>query len=625
MRFKIKSTDLSIYFFVGVSVLIIPLLFSNSTIDPVTLPRFVILAVSLLTLTLMIVIQSKNHRFNIDLSIIRRMVFPVLLGYLFFSAISLTQALNITEGIFELTKISLSIVFLYIGTIILHQKEDNIILLVKAIIITAIVLSIIGIGQYYQIAFDSIPGKREFVPYGTMANKNLFSSILLLSFPFVLFGVLHFYRNWRITANLSVVLSTFNMIIAQTRAVWVSGALAVIATTIFLIIFYRRFKISDEKSKFCSKRILQIGIILVIVILFSLPAIKESSVQREYVVNNVTITSVSERIKVWSKTLQIIGDHPMFGVGLGNWKIVFPKYGTTEMRSETGRIHFQRPHNDYLWVLSEIGLFGLICYLSIFVIIIRYIFMIAIHSSNFNKKVFSILMFFGLISFLCISFFSYPKERITHLIFLMLIMASVLSVYHKTSPIRKQISRFAGLFLTNTILFFLLFSIVVGYSRLDAERHTVKALVARKADRLNVLISEINQTESRFYNMDPMATPLPWYRGVAYFSLDKIDEAFEDFKAAYKIHPYHIHVLNNLATCYELSGDHQNAVTYYHKVLEISPRFEDALINLSAVYYQTGEYEKAYETLLSCDPNSKNPKVARYLKVVKSKLSNGEL
>mgnify|MGYP001265377981 CR=1 FL=1 len=42
------------------------------------------------------------------------------------------------------------------------------------------------------------------------------------------------------------------------------------------------------------------------------------------------------------------------------------------MRSDSGNVFFQRPHNDYLWILTETGILGLIGYMMIFIILINY-------------------------------------------------------------------------------------------------------------------------------------------------------------------------------------------------------------------------------------------------------------
>jgi tetratricopeptide (TPR) repeat protein len=117
-----------------------------------------------------------------------------------------------------------------------------------------------------------------------------------------------------------------------------------------------------------------------------------------------------------------------------------------------------------------------------------------------------------------------------------------------------------------------------------------------------------------------MATPLVWYAGVAQFNLQRQKEAFDAFEQACRQHPYHLHVLNNLASSYELQGNHEKASEYYKQALTISPHFEDALVNLSIVYYNQERYRAASELLANCDPESDNPKLQRVLTMLQEKI-----
>jgi tetratricopeptide (TPR) repeat protein len=121
-----------------------------------------------------------------------------------------------------------------------------------------------------------------------------------------------------------------------------------------------------------------------------------------------------------------------------------------------------------------------------------------------------------------------------------------------------------------------------------------------------------------------MSTPLQWYKGEANFFLNNTAEALENYKKAYKANPYHIHVLNDLASCYELQGRPEQAIYYYQKALKIHPRFENALINLGATYYNCGRYEQALSILLRCDPNSQNPRLEKYIDSVKKALDKNQ-
>jgi len=81
---------------------------------------------------------------------------------------------------------------------------------------------------------------------------------------------------------------------------------------------------------------------------------------------NVGIGSVIERFAlddllhegrpiVWGKVVEIIGDYPLLGTGLGTFASIYPAY------DESGRsVRYSYAHNDYLDYLSELGVVGLI-------------------------------------------------------------------------------------------------------------------------------------------------------------------------------------------------------------------------------------------------------------------------
>ncbi len=331
------------------------------------------------------------------------------------------------------------------------------------------------------------------------------------------------------------------------------------------------------------------------------------------------------RLNVWRNSLRMIYNNLLVGVGVGNWKIIIPSYGLGRTSGSTfDTVHFQRPHNDYIWVLSEIGLFGFISYLLIFATAFYYIFKIIIHSSDLKDKLFSVFLFYGIVSYMIISFFSFPKERIFPTVILMLMFAIATSIYHNSSKPGKAVSQRFGFGVIAVSIVLLLFVIANGYLRLTSEIHTKKALRAREAQNWPVVIKEIDRAHTRFVTLDPTAAPLLWYRGEANYLSGNISQALEDYQKAYKAHPYHIYVLNNLATCYELGGEHNEAINYYKKALKIQPQFEDALINLSAIYYTLGKYEKAYETLMQCEPNTQNNRFKEYKEIFRKTLDKNE-
>lgn len=563
--------------------------------------------------------QYRRH-FVSDYSFLQRLIFIASAGYLVFSAISLIRCVNLSEGIFELSWIFISALLLVVTTKILGDNENAFPSLAKSLTVVAIVLGVIGICQYYNWGFNFLPGSCE--PYATMTHRNLFSSFLFLIFPFVLYNLFNSTSGsqesrkigaviWTISSLLALVLIAYNVMIATSRAVWVGFIISTISTSIAWWLLLGRRKLDELRSSTYTKTLIAAIFIFLIV---AVGALLTSDIEIR--------TTDNLRILLWSKTLSMISDNPLLGVGVGNWKIAFPAYGLDDMplTIESGLVHCLRPHNDFLFVLSETGIFGFLCYILIFIITIRYILKIVVNSPNKDDQIFGLLMLFGIIGYLVIGFFSYPKERIAHTIVVTLMIASVLSRYHRLFPFTKKWKSFPLSLWMIPLIALTALSTWIGYSRLIAETRTKKTLIARSNQDWEGVISGIDRAISPFYQIDPTTAPLLWYRGVAHFSQNNINEALTDFLKAHDLHPNHIHVLNNLASCYETLGDHSEAITFYTKALAISPRFEETLINLSAVYYNTKQYKRAYEVIQRCDPKSENPKVSAYLKIIEEHL-----
>ena len=465
------------------------------------------------------------------------------------------------------------------------------------------ILAIIGICQYYHLGFIHLPGND--VIYGTLAHRNLFASALFLTLPFVLYGVLQFSGSWKILSVASFTFIFLGIVISETRSVWLAMILATVLPGCILVFRIKKLLAFNERRYTYYRRVLGIAVIIISIMAFSLLswnyAFEEKIPDYEHGPNNAKSEKISvatrsiwanesflERLALWQKSLYMVREAPLLGVGLGQWKIALPLYGRIEKYEATdigiNEIIFQRPHNDYIWVLSETGVLGLTCYVFFFLLLIYYSLRIFFRSTDTDRKVFAILMLFGLVGYMVISFFSFPRERIFHNIFLMLMTACVVSSYHLLFPTPPKMTSRSALILNGAVLLLSGICIYIGYARLGSEIHAKEALSARKAGHWERVISEIDKTDLRFYNMDPASTPLSWYRGMANFSLDRIKEALEDFKKAYKIHPNHVHVLNNLGTCSAILNDDKSALQYYQKALGLSPRFKATRVNLRAVY-----------------------------------------
>jgi O-antigen ligase len=548
--------------------------------------------------------------------------------------------MNLGEGVFELLKLVTAMAFLYVTSVIISAKRSNVLVITRSVMVTGLILAVIGVSQYYRVAFNEIPGNYEV--YATMANKNLYASALFLTLPFVLYGAVRLSGSWKVVSLISLAAICFSLVLTSSRTVLAAVLLSTIVTTPLVAHFHKKLVHSDrKKSPHPWTRVGWLAVVVLVVIagisFYTVHGVKNGVSEPDSKIAGFkdfssgtksffSLASLKERTLLWKKTVQMSRANPWLGVGLGQWKIVFPSYGKIETWRESdsgpGEVWFQRPHNDYLWVLSETGVSGLVCYLTVFGVLIGYILKIMFGSKDMDRRIFSAFMLFGTTGYMVISFFSFPRERIVHPVLLTLLAGCVVSTYHQLFPTRQKIGGERMLLLNTPVLILLAFAMLVGAQRLTAECHMKRVLSARKAKDWQRVIVETDKADSPFYSMDPVSMPVAWYRGVANYSLGDMSNALKDFDKAYRIHPYNIHVLNNLASCYAILGDDHSAVRTYQEALALQPKFSHTLMNLSVVYFRMGRYGDAYDSLLLCGQGDKGGRIRAYRRIIENKLGS---
>ncbi|NQU06813.1 MAG: tetratricopeptide repeat protein [Calditrichaeota bacterium] len=499
----------------------------------------------------------------------------------------------------------------------------------RALTVSSIIIGLVGIAQYHDLGFTNLPGK--YVPYSFMNHKNLFASYLFLTIPFILIVLLEPLTKqrvgiiedktpalprfvnlsfWQYICIFAILTVVYSIVISSARAVWLAMFVSTCVTLVLLTASGKNILSNNINSKRIAKLLLltvSIAILLIVILAVTL----DIDVR----------TTDNSRFKLWSNTLDMISDNFWIGVGPGNWKIQFPRYGLegTTLWVEVGMRHFLRPHNDYLLTAAETGVFGFIAYLSVISLTLYYLVRSILRSCDVNDRLIGILFLFGLVGYIVIAFFSYPRERIAHSILFTLMTAWIIT---KRMP-KPQSGRLLSVASLTVYTIFsaivLSFSLYVGLSIFNSGVHAKAALIAKANKDWEGVIVEIDKADSPFYRLELTSTPLAWYRGVANFALGDHKAALTDFEAANTQHPNHIHVLNNLASSYELMGERTKAIKYYNEALQISPYFDESLMNLSMVYYNLGKYDTAMELLMKCKQKCDKPFLYKLIGKVKEK------
>lgn len=602
-------------------VIILPLVYFTSTIDPVVYPRFAFIALLLLVSTLFInplnVLQVFRHRGLFQIFLF------VYLAFLTISLISLFYAINPVEGLTDMFKwILFILIVLYTYWIFVFEPASKI-LLFKTVAVNAIIAFIIGIYQFLNLNFAGQDPNLVYEVTGLMAHKNQFSFSLFLLLPFLAGGIFTLKKHWKKLSVITLFSTLLMLMLLQTRAVWLGMFFSGIMMLTVLLIKNRKTPLVNFRNKIFKRTVFLLSATVVILFLAVIlgpekgPTGKIKS--RITSVFDPEYTSNVWRVEMWLATLSLIEDHKLAGVGAGNWKIDIYPYYSKFLPSILRQ--WRNPHNDYLLVFAEKGIFGLLLFLGIFVLVLMKGFSILFSSSDKNQVWQMALFLFILIGFLVILFFSFPTERPNQLVFMALIFSFMFS-FDQHEIEKKSLKSIKGLMFSIPVGIVLLLIFIFGYRSSYSEFYIAKAHVAKERQNWKELKKFAEEGYFTYAPLEPkFSFPVVMYRGLGSFHADKdYKEALKFFEQAHKQHPNSISVLNNIGTVYGQLGDTERSIEYYKKSLEIFPHYEFGLINLAKGYFLKKDYKMAYKTVLKCDPKSQNAEINQVRQAIEKNL-----
>lgn len=575
---------------------LLPMLMSPSTIDAVLVPRFTILAIAVLVTAIALFFEKSQVR-PAGAFLSSKRAWPFYLFFITAFAASLV-AVNKAEAYFSIGRDLLFFLFMLLLMQALTDSTDRLKTLLKGLVTAAMIFTGFGIVQLVQVSVAAEGEVGLYLVRSTMAHRNLLVSASVLMFPLMVYAVYALKNFWRGLAFFTALFALTLIVQLEARAGWV-------AFSVMTFFYFGAHFVSNTRLRKFRLPLVTISIAIIVFSLGSFlvfyTATPETEANAElrqgmgFTQQDDKTFTIDERIFMWKATGRMVNDQSLGGVGPGNWKILFPKYGSDIWRARQGMTQFQRPHNDYLWILAEQGIIGLLAYFFIGFSIFYCGWRVFLKSEDSEKRHAALVMLTVIVGYSIFSFFSFPRERIFHQLVIHFAFAVILSFYF-TEGAREQLKRSILLPILAVLLLPIL--IFMGYQRWVGEARTAKMLIARSSANWEAVPKEYKTMEGfKFYNLDPTSVPPAFYSGLAHLNLGDLPEAKEDFLEAYLAHPYNIHVVNNLANVYQLRGELEEAIVYYERALEISPKYMEGALNLISVYFNNNELGQAYEKL----------------------------
>lgn len=289
------------------------------------------------------------------------------------SLLSIFFTINKVESLVVLSQLfALTISFIIL--LICFSKIENAFKYFSTIITFYLIIELIRIYLPFSNSdFDlSLIFKRSSYFLGFAANVNITAFSILYKIPFFIYTIFNL-KKIKTAGLIFLCLIVFSLVffasgtLNSTRGAILTYSLLSPVLLVLATMLYFKLK---------QKRLLIISLTYFLALVLSFPInsfVSDYLDQSESNLSNrvsslvslidqerETDTSINQRLAFYSQALNHISENPIFGTGIGNWKI---KSIDTNKENIIGYQVPYHVHNDFLEIATEIGLIGLALYL----------------------------------------------------------------------------------------------------------------------------------------------------------------------------------------------------------------------------------------------------------------------
>jgi len=408
----------------------------------------------------------------------------------------------------------------------------------------------------------------------TIGQKNWISNYLAMIFPIVFsYFLLAQSQKNRILYFLLLSILYATLMICQSRGIWISISLTVILA-IYIIIKFKFYQIFKRNKKWL---VLLIITLMIITVIYSTDnPLNKSAItvpQRALSTFDEQDPSINTRLLIWKTTFEMIKDMPIFGFGIGTFKMNYLNYQAKFLRGNPEYTKYwsnaKESHNEYLQMWGELGIIGL----GIFIVII--------------------LMFYSLV----IGYLKRVNEDNDKIIVFGLVLGVTCFLIHCifTFPLHVP---------TLGVTFFALLGLTVVYTRkinllkTDPDNRPKESKLKNKRIKitLTILILILMIWVINLVAIKPYFAEIQYFNGMRHNVDGNYNKGLPYLEQAVSLYPYNGRILHALGTTYYNLGILNKA----EEVLKRSTRYmidTTTFYNLGLVYFQKGEYQKAENEL----------------------------
>lgn len=554
----------------------VPLIYSPTLTDHTLGPKLLAWQVILMAI-LILWLMVKGNAFCLP-----KLAIPAL-AYTLIALVTSPFATHPDVAYLETSKLITGLIcFLILSN---HLTLKNIPTILSVAVGTGILVALLGIGDYVGWRPFLIPSTG--LPSATLGFRNIAAMYMIQILPFAVALFISVTKPYKVALN-AVALAFMGafLVYTRTRGAWLGFGLASISTTTLLY----TIKPTNISPILNRKKLKYIGIASAIfILLIALPSGMQKrgpqSLDEKKTTIGQTIQSVTQtggdrgRLTVWRNTLPLIANHPIWGIGLGNWSVHYPIYDKGTLI--TFQAAPERPHNSFLSIWAELGSIGLITYLWFCFATIR----LGIrHLQNSQTRWIAAAGFASFIAILTHSFFSFPNERITPTLFFWFVPG----LFAALNPSEKPFPQILSKGIVGALLMVLALQLTLTWRVIQFDSLLFQASRSEHAGDWSAVATKTKKALG-YGAFHPEAFIL---HGYALNTLGDYPTALVHYQQALQKRPHDLQLLNGLAIAAQNLQQYELAHQTYLKALQIVDN-ADTRYNLAGLLLQSGQAEEA--------------------------------
>lgn len=541
--------------------------------------------------------------------------------------LSFSKAINTEEAILHFFKIFTAFSAAWmVSALVIYYKEG--------IVVLALAMTIL-LCYDFLVAMDGIKGvikgtATDLAIKGSYSNKNILASAIFIKIPFAVWLFYFRRENYlRLIGAVGLTLGTLAVFFMSTRTFYLATILTVVIFVIYGAIDFFILKRRETGVKV----LIHVGLVVIAFGIFSFvqnylypQEVRQSTSfgARLAEVANQENQSNNLRKTAWVITAtDMIPNDPLLGVGIGNWKVRFLQY---ENSYSPHYIYMYKNHNDFLELTAEVGIFGGLAFVAIFLLAAFYFFKGTYKNKNSEQEQWFFLPLFGLFAYSFDAFFNFPQDRpeIQALFAIYVGIAVGLAVLYfgKNSKERKLPTLAIG-FIGAIAVVAMVLGVIVERMYFDSSK--IQRMVKEEQQGVRSPKSPADyliRNYPRIPNLTAVAEPVDVEKARYLIDEKKFDEARKILSSIH-YHPYDARPEYFMAVSYFMEPEKKldSIYKYAHKARMIKPNFYGSLNLETFALNNLGKEQESIKLLkqfLSLEKDSIQKEEPKWKKRLKS-------